>query len=77
MDKPILKFMTEKDVAELTGIALSTLRNDRFHKRGIPYIKIRRSVRYDLRDVLKYMEEHKIITDNDGEKAPVLWRHAV
>lgn len=64
MDKLILKFITEKDVAELTGIALSTLRNDRFHKRGISYIKIRRSVRYDLKDVLKYMEEHKVVTES-------------
>ena len=69
------KYVTEKYVAELTGIALSTLRNDRFHKRGIPYIKFRRSVRYDLREVIEFMESHKIRTgiaeqDSRAEEKP-------
>jgi len=42
---------------------LSSLRNDRFIERGIPYIKIGRSVRYSLEDVLRFMEEHKIQTE--------------
>jgi len=54
------KFITEKNVHEITGIALSTLRNHRSLGKGIPYAKIFRSVKYSLADVLKYMEAHKI-----------------
>ena len=46
------KYMTEKEVAEFTAISISTLRNDRFLGKGIPYIKIGRSVRYSLVDVI-------------------------
>jgi len=35
------KYITEKEVRDLTGRALSTLRNDRFLGRGFPYVKIR------------------------------------
>jgi len=54
------KYIDERTVANLTGFALSTLRNSRFHGVGIPYYKIGRSVRYCLDDVLQYMEEHKV-----------------
>ena len=37
MKKP---FLNEKEVAAITGRALSTLRNDRHCARGIPYLKI-------------------------------------
>jgi len=53
-------YLTEVQVSEITGIALSTLRNQRFNRTGIPYCKIGRSVRYNLNDVIEYMESHKI-----------------
>ena len=59
------RYLTEVQVAELTGRALSTLRNDRSIGRGVPYIKIGRSVRYDLGDVIRFMDAHKIITQCD------------
>ena len=34
MSKP---YLNEKEVAAITGRALSTLRNERFMRRGIPY----------------------------------------
>ena len=58
------KYLTEKQVAEITSRALSTMRNDRFLNRGIPYIKIGKSVRYSLQDVINYMESRKIITQD-------------
>ncbi len=58
------KYLTEKQVAEITSRALSTMRNDRFLNRGIPYIKIGKSVRYSLQDVINYMESRKIITED-------------
>jgi predicted DNA-binding transcriptional regulator AlpA len=56
------KYINERDVNRITGRALPTLRNDRFNRRGIPYIKLGRSVRYRLADVLEFMESRKINT---------------
>jgi hypothetical protein len=54
------KYLKEKEVSEMTGIALSTLRNDRAGKRLIPYIKVSRSIRYSYRDIVEFMESRKI-----------------
>ena len=59
------KYLTEKEVQILTGIAVQSLRNARFLGRGIPYRKIGRSVRYNLDEVLSFMEERKIETENE------------
>jgi hypothetical protein len=59
------KYLTEVQVAEITGRALSTLRNDRFCRRGFPYIKIGRSVRYNLDDIVRHMESCRIETSKD------------
>jgi hypothetical protein len=48
-------------------MALSTLRNNRSKGQGIPYIKLGRSVRYDLQDVIEFMEAHKIHTEKYWE----------
>lgn len=56
-------YVTEVTVSQVTGRALSTLRNDRNKGRGIPYIKMKKSVRYYLPDVYKYMERHRIKTN--------------
>jgi hypothetical protein len=61
------KYLTEVQVAEITCRALSTLRNERFSRRGIAYVKIGRSVRYSLEDVVRYMDTHKIKPSNDHD----------
>ena len=58
-----VKYLTERQASQLTGFALSTLRNHRHLGRGIPYIKAGRSIRYSLADVVEYMEGKKIKTD--------------
>ncbi len=55
-----LKYLTEKEVSEITRKALPTLRNDRHLRRGIPYYKDGKSIRYNLNDVILYMESRKI-----------------
>jgi len=55
------KYLNEKQVSELTGLGLSTLKNHRFEKRGIPFVKAGRSVRYNSKDVLEFMESNKVI----------------
>ena len=57
------RYLKEKEVSEITGFALSTLRNQRWDRRGIPYFKVgKRSVRYRMVDVIEYMESRKILT---------------
>jgi phage terminase Nu1 subunit (DNA packaging protein) len=60
----IPKYLNEFQVSEITGIALSTLRNQRFQRRGIPYSKLGggKSVRYSLEDVIGYMTESRVET---------------
>lgn len=58
-----VQYITEKEVSQLTRRALQTLRNDRFKGQGIPYCKIGRSCRYNLEDVIRFMESHKIKTE--------------
>ena len=58
-------YLNEKEVSNLTGRALSTLRNDRFARRGIPYVKWGpRFIRYNKSDVLLFMEKRRIATDD-------------
>lgn len=56
-------YINEKEVSHFTGRALSTLRNERFNGKGIPYIKVGRSVRYSYEDVIAFMENRKIKTE--------------
>ena len=54
------QYLTETQTSELTSIPLSTLRNNRFERKGIPYIKLNRSVRYKITDVVDYMDKHRV-----------------
>ncbi len=58
-----VKYLNEKDVSNLTGLALSTLRNHRCKGKGLPYIKIGKAVRYSFQDIIDYFEGHKIKPD--------------
>ena len=59
-------FLNEKETAELTGRAISTLRNERHLRRGIPYLKVsRRTIRYKLDDVLLFMQARRISFDDN------------
>jgi hypothetical protein len=54
-------YLNEKEVSALTGRALSTLRNERHLRRGLPYIRpFPRSIRYRLQDVLSFMEARRV-----------------
>ncbi|OPX33825.1 MAG: hypothetical protein B1H12_11215 [Desulfobacteraceae bacterium 4484_190.2] len=55
------KLLTEQEVAELTGLSLSTLRMNRSKGKGIPYLKIGKCVRYNMEDLKNYLESKKII----------------
>jgi predicted DNA-binding transcriptional regulator AlpA len=57
------QYLNERQVSEITGRALSTLRNERSKRTGISYLKIGRSVRYNIKDVIEFMESRKIKTN--------------
>ncbi len=54
------KYLTDRQVSALTGIALQTLRNWRAQSKGPDYAKLGRSVRYREDVVLAWMESHTI-----------------
>ena len=57
-------YLNEIEVAALTGRAVSTLRNDRFMRKGLPYLKVGgRSIRYKSDDVKIFMESRRISFD--------------
>jgi hypothetical protein len=58
-------YLNEFESAALSGRAVSTLRNERHLRRGLPYLKIRkRSIRYKTADVLSFMEARRISFDD-------------
>jgi len=59
------KWVNEKIVSEITGLALQTLRNRRLRKLGPTYSKISRGVRYRISDVIEFMESKKVLPRGD------------
>lgn len=62
------RYVDERTAAAITGFALATLRNHRSLRKGIPYRKVGRTVRYLVADVIAFMEAGKIATE---KSAPV------
>ena len=54
------RLINETQAAEILGRAVQTLRNDRHLRQGAPYIKIGRSIRYQIRDLFEYMKKHRV-----------------
>jgi len=49
-----LVLLSERQVAQLLSLSVQTLRNNRCNRKGLPYVKLGRSIRYRAADV----EEH-------------------
>jgi len=62
------EFMTAEDVAHLTGLSLETLAQWRSQRRGMPYLKIGRAVRYDPSDVQSYLEGCRVSVSDPRER---------
>lgn len=54
--------MTTKQLAALLSVGTAKLDEDRYLNRGIPYVRIGRSIRYLKADVLKFFEDNRIRT---------------
>ncbi len=57
------QYLTERQVSKITSRGIQTLRNERSLRKGIPFVKLGRAVRYNLADVVEYMESRKVQTD--------------
>jgi hypothetical protein len=53
-------YVDEHKGSDVTGWKVQTLRNWRHKGVGPPYVKVGRSVRYNVNDLIDFMERHKI-----------------
>ncbi len=53
-------FITEKKASEIGSFPLPTLRNWRHLRKGPPYVKVGRSVRYPLDELIHYLESRRV-----------------
>lgn len=63
-----LELLTSEQVAALTGLSLDTLAQWRSQKRGIPYLKVGRCVRYDPVDVHSYLAGCRVSVSDPNER---------
>ena len=55
------KYLNDREVEELTGIARSTLAKARcLGTLNLPFLRIGRSIRYSAQDVINFMNSHKV-----------------
>ena len=52
--------LNEHQAARFLNLSVTTLRNWRHLRRGVPYIRVGRSVRYCIEDLERYIETRKI-----------------
>jgi excisionase family DNA binding protein len=64
----LTELLTSEQVAELTSLSLNTLAQWRSQKRGIPYLKIGRAVRYDPAEVQAYLERCRVSVSDPQER---------
>ncbi len=65
------RLLTEDDVSEVTGRAVSTLQKDRCAGGGIPFVRLGRLVRYRESDVAVYLASlpaHSSTSEADDAK---------
>ena len=60
--------LTSNQVAEITGLSTETLAQWRSQRRGIPYLKIGRAVRYDPGEVQTYLEGCRVSVSDPRER---------
>lgn len=54
------RWLTEFEAAKICGLSVHTLRAQRQKSVGIPYAKIGRAVRYNLGEVVNFMQQHTV-----------------
>jgi predicted site-specific integrase-resolvase len=59
-NQSIIQNLDENQAAKILGVAVQTLRNWRHQCRGPAYVKMGRSVRYQVNDLVDYLNKKKI-----------------
>ena len=54
-----LELLTEREVSRLLSINEATLRKSRMEKRGMPYVRLGRVIRYRRQDVEAWVENNR------------------
>ena len=62
----IPKVIGEYEAAKILCKSVQTLRNERHLRKGCPYVKMGRSVRYRVNDLLDYIEKNRIDPEGGG-----------
>ena len=71
------RWLDEKEVSRLTMLSLSTLRAHRFYRKGIPYSKVGRSVRYSVTDVTTFIDSRRITIENTELVRSLCWMQGI
>ncbi len=62
------ELLTAEQVSSITGLSVETLAQWRSQRRGIPYLKIGRAVRYDPADVNAYLRGCRVSVSDSGKE---------
>jgi len=62
--EPPKKYLSETQLAEITGVSRATLQQHRWLKKGVPYCKLGRAVRYLESDVWEYLDRHRVAVED-------------
>jgi hypothetical protein len=57
------KLIDTQQLSEMLQIQPSTIEKARTMRRGIPYVKINRAVRYRMSDVFYYLDSNRVETE--------------
>lgn len=56
------RFLTVKQTAQIIGVSVSTLNRWRHEGKGLPYVKIEGSIRYEYGAVIHFIEQHSCVS---------------
>lgn len=56
------KLLSQQEVAAWTGMSSAWFEQNRFKGKGIPYVKLGRSIKYRTSDVQKWIDAHVVAT---------------
>jgi len=57
--------LREQESAKELGVAVQTLRNWRHLRKGPPYVKMGRAIRYRREDLVAFIERHMVTPDKE------------
>lgn len=68
MKSELRHLLTAEELSTQTGISVETLAQWRSQRRGIPYLKLGRRVRYDPEDVQQYLAGCRVSVSDPNER---------